>query len=80
MLAGRGSGRRRNGYSMNMQERTDDQRCLVCGKGVFTDVAYEDPKLGGPELRQAGDSYEVLLFSCGPRSREPRSPRPKPTG
>ena len=41
------------------------RRCPVCGTGVFTDVVYEDPKLGGPELRQAGDSYEVLLFSCG---------------
>ena len=48
-----------------MQERTDEQRCRVCGIGVFTDVVYEDPKPGGPELRQAGDSHEVLLFSCG---------------
>jgi hypothetical protein len=46
-----------------MPERTDQQRCPVCGTGVFTYVVYEDP--GGPELRQAGDSYEVLLFSCG---------------
>jgi hypothetical protein len=48
-----------------MQERTDEQHCPVCGKGVFTQVMHEEPKPGGPELRQAGDSYEVLLFSCG---------------
>lgn len=48
-----------------MQERTGERRCPVCGTGVFTDVVYEDPMPGGPELRQAGDSYEVLLFSCG---------------
>jgi hypothetical protein len=50
---------------MSMPERTDQQRCPICGTGVFTDVVYEDPKPGGAELRQAGDSYEVLLFSCG---------------
>jgi hypothetical protein len=48
-----------------MQEHTGVQRCPVCGKGVFTDVVYEDPKPGGSELQQTGDSYEVLLFSCG---------------
>jgi hypothetical protein len=48
-----------------MQERDDQQRCPVCGEGVFTDVVYEDREPEGTELRLAGDSYEVLLFSCG---------------
>ena len=65
MLTGRGFRAPPDGYSTSMPERTDQQRCPVCGTGVFTDVVYEDPKPGGPELRQAGDSYEVLLFSCG---------------
>jgi hypothetical protein len=64
MLTGRGFRAPPDGYSTSMPERTDQQRCPVCGMGVFTDVVYEDPK-PGPELRQAGDSYEVLLFSCG---------------
>jgi hypothetical protein len=65
MLTGRGFRELPDGYSTSMPEGTDQQRCPVCGTGVFTDVMYEDPKPGGPELRQAGDSYEVLLFSCG---------------
>ena len=48
-----------------MQEHKDQQRCPVCGEGVFTDVVYEDREPEGTELRLAGDSYEVLLFSCG---------------
>jgi hypothetical protein len=48
-----------------MQERSDEQRCPVCGEGVFTDVVYEDPEPGRPQPRLAGDSYEVLVFSCG---------------
>jgi hypothetical protein len=48
-----------------MQERDDRQRCPVCGEGVFTEVVYEDREPDGTKLRQAGDSYEVLLFSCG---------------
>jgi hypothetical protein len=48
-----------------MQERNDRQRCPVCGKGVFTDVVYEDREPDGTKLRLTGDSYEVLLFSCG---------------
>jgi hypothetical protein len=52
-----------------MQERRDEQRCPVCGGGVFTDVVYEDPGPGGPRPRLAGDSYEVLLFSCGHKAR-----------
>ena len=48
-----------------MQEHTDQQRCPVCGEGVFTEVVYEDREPEGTELRLAGDSYEVLLFSCG---------------
>ena len=47
-----------------MRER-DEQRCPVCGKGVFTEVVYEDREPDGIKLRQAGNSYEVLLFSCG---------------
>jgi hypothetical protein len=48
-----------------MQEGNDRQRCPVCGKGVFTDVVYEDREPDGTKLRLTGDSYEVLLFSCG---------------
>jgi hypothetical protein len=48
-----------------MQERNDRQRCPVCGKGVFTDVVYEDREPDGTKLQLTGDSYEVLLFSCG---------------
>jgi hypothetical protein len=48
-----------------MQERNDRQRCPVCRKGVFTDVVYEDREPDGTKLRLTGDSYEVLLFSCG---------------
>ena len=48
-----------------MQERDDQQRCPVCGKGVFTDVVYEDREPDGTKLRLTGDSNEVLLFSCG---------------
>lgn len=47
------------------QERNEAKRCPVCGRGVFTDVVYEDPEPDGTKLRLAGDSYEVLLFSCG---------------
>lgn len=53
-------------------ERTDEQRCLVCGKGVFTDVIYEEPEPGGSEPRLAADSHEVLLFSCGHRVKGAR--------
>ncbi|HET9248712.1 MAG TPA: hypothetical protein VFP13_02060 [Actinomycetota bacterium] len=52
-----------------MGERRDGQRCPVCGKGVFTDVVYEDPAAAGAGLRQAGDSVEVLLYSCGHEAR-----------
>jgi len=55
-----------------MEERNDQQRCPVCGKGVFTDVVYEDREPDGTKLRQAGDSYEVLLFSCGHEVRGTR--------
>jgi hypothetical protein len=48
-----------------MEGRNDRQRCPVCGEGVFTEVNYEDREPDGTKLRQAGDSYEVLLFSCG---------------
>jgi hypothetical protein len=48
-----------------MQEPNDRQRCPVCGEGVFTDVVYEEREPGGTKPRLAGDSYEVLLFSCG---------------
>jgi hypothetical protein len=47
------------------QERNDQQRCPVCGSGVFTDVVYEDREPDGTKLRLTGDSYEVLMFSCG---------------
>ena len=55
-----------------MQERTEEQRCPICGRGVFTDVVYEEPEAGGPEPRLSGDSYEVLVFSCGHRVKGAR--------
>jgi hypothetical protein len=48
-----------------MQERGDQQRCPLCGKGVFIDVVYEDREPGLTKPKLTGDSYEVLLFSCG---------------
>ena len=48
-----------------MQEREEQQRCPVCGKGVFVDVVYEDPEPDETKPKLTGDSYEVLLFSCG---------------
>jgi hypothetical protein len=48
-----------------MQERDEQQRCPVCGKGVFVDVVYEDPEPDETKPKLTGDSYEVLLFSCG---------------
>jgi len=48
-----------------MQERDEHQRCPVCGKGVFVDVVYEDPEPDETKPKLTGDSYEVLLFSCG---------------
>ena len=50
-----------------MDERAAQQRCPVCGQGVFTDVVYEEPEPGSYEPRQSADSYEVLVFSCGHR-------------
>ena len=37
----------------------------MCGKGVFVDVVYEDPEPDETKPKLTGDSYEVLLFSCG---------------
>lgn len=48
-----------------MQERDDQQRCPVCGRGVFVDVVYEDSEPDETKPKLTGDSYEVLLFSCG---------------
>jgi hypothetical protein len=48
-----------------MQERDEQQRCPLCGKGVFVDVVYEDPEPDETKPKLTGDSYEVLLFSCG---------------
>ncbi|HEX5627199.1 MAG TPA: hypothetical protein VFY08_04180 [Actinomycetota bacterium] len=48
-----------------MQERDEQQRCPVCGKGVFVDVVYEDPEPDETKPKLTGDSNEVLLFSCG---------------
>ena len=50
-----------------MQASAERQRCPVCGRGVFTDVIYEEPEPGGSEPRLSTDSFEVLLFSCGHR-------------
>jgi hypothetical protein len=52
-----------------MQERNDQQRCPLCGKGVFVDVVYEDPEPDETKPKLTGDSYEVLLFSCGHQVR-----------
>ena len=65
MLSTDGSRRGHLGTGLNVQERNDQQRCPVCGRGVFTDVVYEDREPDGTKLRLTGDSYEVLLFSCG---------------
>jgi len=48
-----------------MQERDEQQPCPLCGKGVFVDVVYEDPEPDETKPKLTGDSYEVLLFSCG---------------
>jgi hypothetical protein len=48
-----------------MQEPGDQQRCPLCGKGVFIDVVHEDREPDGTKPKLTGDSYEVLLFSCG---------------
>jgi hypothetical protein len=48
-----------------MQERGDQQRCPLCGKGVFIEVVHEDRDPDGTKPKLTGDSYEVLLFSCG---------------
>lgn len=48
-----------------MQERDEQQGCPRCGKGVFVDVVYEDPEPDETKPKLTGDSYEVLLFSCG---------------
>jgi hypothetical protein len=50
-----------------VEASVEQQRCPICGKGVFTDVIYEEPEPGGSEPRLSADSYEVLLFSCGHR-------------
>jgi hypothetical protein len=52
-----------------MQERDDQQRCPLCGKGVFVDVVYEDPEPDETKPKLTGDSFEVLLFSCGHQVR-----------
>ena len=62
-----------------MQERDDQQRCPRCGKGVFVDVVYEDPEPDETKPKLTGDSYEVLLFSCGHESEERRSRPPTPS-
>ena len=55
-----------------MQAPAERQRCPVCGRGVFTDVTYEEPEPGGSDPRLSADSYEVLMFSCGHRVRGAR--------
>jgi hypothetical protein len=52
-----------------MQEPNDQQRCPRCGQGVFVDVVYEDPEPDETKPKLTGDSYEVLLFSCGHQVR-----------
>ena len=60
------------GYGLTMEPSAERQRCPVCGRGVFTDVIYEEPEPGGPEPRLSADSYEVLQFSCGHRVKGAR--------
>jgi hypothetical protein len=55
------------GYAPTVERPGERQRCPVCGRGVFTDVIYEEPEAGGSEARLSPDSHEVLLFSCGHR-------------
>lgn len=55
------------GYGPRMESTAERQRCPVCGRGVFTDVIYEEPEPGGSEPRLSTSSFEVLLFSCGHR-------------
>lgn len=45
--------------------RNDEKRCPICGEGVYTDVAYLDPDPKGSADQQAGESFEILTFSCG---------------
>ena len=61
-----------------MEEPADQKRCPVCGQGVFTDVAYEEPSPGSYEPRQSADAYEVLVFSCGHRVRGARLDEAEP--
>ena len=61
-----------------MQASAERQRCPVCGRGVFTDVIYEEPEPGGSEPRLSADSYEVLLFSCGHRVKGARLDKADP--
>jgi hypothetical protein len=55
-----------------MQASAERQRCPVCGRGVFTDVIYEEAEPEGSEPRLTADSHEVLLFSCGHRVKGTR--------
>lgn len=61
-----------------MQASAERQRCPVCGRGVFTDVVYEEPEPEGSEHRLTADSHEVLLFSCGHRVKGARLDRADP--
>lgn len=66
------------GYGPDMEASAERQRCPVCGRGVFTDVIYEEPEPGGSEPRLSADSHEVLLFSCGHRVRGARLDEAQP--
>lgn len=51
------------------QLERDRMRCPICGKGVLTDMAYEDPAPGEPRDKQDTDSVEIFTFSCGHETR-----------
>jgi hypothetical protein len=42
-----------------------DLRCPVCGRGVLGDIAYDEHEPDVTPPKQAADSREVLVFSCG---------------
>jgi len=61
-----------------METSAERQRCPVCGRGVFTDVIYEEPEPAGSDPRLGPDGHEVLLFSCGHRVKGARLDQAEP--
>ena len=51
---------------MNVRDRAEGvpDRCPVCGKGAFVDIAYDvDPTSREPS--QQADSRELVTYGCG---------------